>query len=36
MLYGAANTLAGAPNTTTQWVSNVFDVTATSDLQIGY
>jgi len=31
---GAAMSLAGTPNTTTQWASNVFDVIATSDLQI--
>ena len=31
---GAAMTLAGASSTSTQWASNVFDVTATSDLQI--
>ena len=31
---GAAMTLAGTPNTTTQWASNAFDVVATSDLQI--
>ena len=31
---GAANSLAGASSTTTQWASNAFDVTATSDLQI--
>ena len=31
---GAALSLAGTANTTTQWASNVFDVVATSDLQI--
>jgi hypothetical protein len=31
---GAALSLAGTPNTTTQWSSNAFDVVATSGLQI--
>jgi hypothetical protein len=31
---GAAMSLAGVANTTTQWASNAFDVVATSDLQI--
>ncbi|MBU46533.1 MAG: hypothetical protein CMD28_03800, partial [Flavobacteriales bacterium] len=31
---GTAMTLAGTPNTTTQWASNAFDIVATSDLQI--
>jgi hypothetical protein len=31
---GAANSLAGVSNTTTQWASNAFDLIASSDLQL--